>query len=39
MDSNDKIHKINNTLPCGPVPATPDAAVAVRQPDGHGVRA
>ena len=23
MDSNDEIHKINNTLPCGPVPATP----------------
>ena len=23
MDSNDAIHKINNTLPCGPVPATP----------------
>ena len=23
MDSNNKIHKINNTLPCGPVPATP----------------
>ena len=23
MDSNQEIHKINNTLPCGPVPATP----------------
>ena len=23
MDSNQDIHKINNTLPCGPVPATP----------------
>ena len=23
MDSNDEILKINNTLPCGPVPATP----------------
>ena len=34
-----QILKINNTLPCGPAPATPTRPFAVRQPDGHGVRA
>ncbi len=38
LDSQGRVFKINQALNCGPAPPLADAAVPVRQPDGHGVR-